>query len=98
MKLETPSTTFPFIDSVFAERNKASGTIGSYEEAIQMLDLSESEQNLYLQVDQLDRFRLRLENRLRKTKLWNFAPEQREQVKAARAYLQAFLGFEMAYQ
>jgi len=98
MKLETPSTTFPFIDPVFAKDNEASGTIGSYEEAIQMLDLSESEQALYLQVDQLDQFRLRLENRLRKTKLWNYAPEQREQVKAARACLQALLGFEIAYQ
>ncbi len=68
-----------------------------YRRAIRALDLNETEQEHLLDPDRLDTFRQALEYRLEKTKLWNYAPEQREEVKAARAFLQTFLRADIPY-
>ena len=70
----------------------------TFQQAIDALGLDENEKKLYQDETQLNHFRIQLESRLHKTKLWNYAPHQREAVKKARAYLQQLLGIELSYQ
>jgi len=103
MKATKNSTPVNFIDPVFARGTSHSAaetpaSFRQYRYAIEALDLDEKEKARYMDVDQMDRFRLQLETRLRKTKLWNYAPHQRDAVKEARAYLQEMLGLESSYQ
>lgn len=103
MKATNIPSPMNFIDPVFAgdtspSSTEVSDTFRQYRQAIEALDLNENEKVLYLEISQMDRFRLQLETRLRKTKLWNYAPEQRDTVKEARAFLQEMLGLEMSYQ
>ncbi len=99
MKTDTTHTSFQFIEPAFAEKtdqHSAPQTLvrSQYLRAIEALELDPKERERFLRMEQLDRFRGQLEARLRKTKLWNYAPEQRDSVKEARAYLQAVLGIE----
>jgi hypothetical protein len=68
-----------------------------YTDAIRTLDLSEGETACYLELDRLATFRPALEHRLEKTKLWNYAPDQREDVKTARSFLTLFLAVDIPY-
>ncbi len=68
-----------------------------YREAIRVLDLKESEEERFLDFDQIETFRKALAHRLERIKLWNYAPEQREEVKTARAFLRTFLRAKIPY-
>jgi hypothetical protein len=68
-----------------------------YREAILALDMDEKKTVRYCEMDRVANFRSELEAQLRKTKLWNYAPEQREAVKAARTFLTHFLATEIPY-
>lgn len=103
MKTTNSTEPFPFVNPVFSKGTVhpeagTADTLHRYREAIEALDLNEKENALYMDYDQMDRFRLQLETRLRKTKLWNYTPGQRDEVKEARAYLQNLLGVSASYQ
>jgi hypothetical protein len=68
-----------------------------YREAILALDMDEKKTVQYCEMDRVANFRSELEAQLRKTKLWDYAPEQREAVKAARTFLTHFLDAEIPY-
>ena len=68
-----------------------------YREAIRALDLKEAEAERFLDFDRLETFRRALEYRLDKAKLWNYAPDQRDEVKAARTFLKTLLATEIPY-
>jgi len=68
-----------------------------YRQAIRALDLNETEEERFLDFDHLETFRSALSYRLDKTKLWNYAPDQRDDVKAARTFLKTLLSTEIPY-
>ena len=91
----------PFIQADFAEKvseNKEKAlSRDAYQRAIRALDLDTEEERFFMDPDNLDLFRSQLIKRLKKTKLWNYPPEQRDAAKTARAQLQNFLGVEVLY-
>ena len=68
-----------------------------YRQAIRALDLGETEAERFSDFDRLESFRSALEHRLDKTKLWHYAPDQRDEVKAARSFLRTLLTAEIPY-
>jgi len=68
-----------------------------YREAIRALELQEAEAERFGEPEQLEHFGRALEKRLDKVKLWHYAPEQRDEVKAARTFLRNFLSAEIPY-
>ncbi len=58
-----------------------------YRQAIRALDLSEEREEQYLQYNGQEAFRASLGRMLDGIKLWNYAPEKRDEVKSARTYL-----------
>jgi len=88
---------FPFIQAEFTKEfphddRRDDSEIVAYQKAIRALDLDEQEEKKFLDLTQLNTFRTQLEKRLKKTKLWNYAPDQREAVGSARSQLQDLLG------
>jgi len=103
MKTINTSNQLNFIDPLFSEgtpRGQERNSLSSeqYQQALEALDLDEREKALYMDRTQLDRFRSQLEQRLSRTKLWNYAPDQRDAVKEARARLQEMLGLEISFR
>ncbi len=92
---------FHFIETDFAEEspknNREALSRAAYQRAIRALDLDIDEERLFMNPDNLDRFRSQLVRRLKKTKLWNYPPEKRSTVKTARTQLQNILGVEVLY-
>jgi len=87
----------PFIQAEFSQKasrdhQENDPAVVAYQRAIRALGLDEKEEKRFLDLMLLDTFRPQLEKRLKKTKLWHYAPEQREAVKSARKYLQDLLG------
>ena len=68
-----------------------------YRQAIAMLDLNEADTRYLQNFDAIDTFRTQLEKQIDKTKLWNYAPQQREDVKKARTFLKNILSVEIPY-
>ncbi len=68
-----------------------------YDEAIRALELQEAEAERFGEPERLKTFHRALEKRLDKVKLWHYAPEQRDEVKAARTFLRSFLSVEIPY-
>jgi len=68
-----------------------------YAQAIRALDLDEAEEARFLDLDRFESFRRSLERRLRKTKLWDYAPDRRDEVKAAREFLEAWMHARIPY-
>jgi hypothetical protein len=58
---------------------------------------NEAEENIYLKIENLDSFKGMLINRLEKTKLWNYSPDIRGDVKRARNFLRDFLKYDVSY-
>ena len=95
------TNTTPFIQADFAqnvsENKKKALSRDAYQRAIRALDLDTEEERFFMDPDNLDLFRSQLIKRLKKTKLWNYPPEQRDAAKTARTQLQNFLGVEVLY-
>jgi hypothetical protein len=68
----------------------------AYREAILTLDLNPREEARLLENENWESVRDTLQKRLEKVKLWHYAPDQREAVKAARTYLQNLLESQAA--
>jgi hypothetical protein len=96
------STDTPFIQPAFRHADSpeslAAEERARYWEAIRALDLDPQEEEQFLAFGELDTFRDRLARRLSRTKLWDYAPDQRDAVKEARNYLQDFIGVEISYR
>jgi hypothetical protein len=68
-----------------------------YRRAIRTLDWDASLEERFGDPTQAERFRDALMHRLQKVKLWNYAPEKRDDVKAARAFLRRYLTQKVPY-
>jgi hypothetical protein len=68
-----------------------------YRQAIWALDLDDEQFARLADFDRLETNRSLLEKQLNKTKLWHYAPEQRETVKEARRFLQQMLDAKIPY-
>jgi len=83
-------------DMLVVYQDKAS-VAQQYRRAIAALDLDEADSNSLQNFYALDTFRAQLEKHVTKTKLWNYAPQQRADVKQARSFLQNILTLEIPY-
>ncbi len=69
-----------------------------YVDSIFALDIeNEAEENMYLKVEDIDQFKGALISRLEKTKLWNYPPDVRNDVKKARDFLKGFMQYDVTY-
>jgi len=95
------TNTTPFIQADFAqnvsENKEKALSRDAYQRAIRALGLDTEEERFFMDPDNLDLFRSQLIKRLKKTKLWNYPPEQRDAAKTARTQLLSFLGVEALY-
>jgi len=75
----------------------AEALASQYRRAVRALELDEAIEARYLDLDRLESFQDDLKRQLTKVKLWNYAPQKRDDVRAARLFLRHYLNQTIPY-